>query len=627
MKSFNIVHKLRIRANRLLALILIFVLVVPGMFFTGCTSKEKTTPTTADNILDRTTVDKSKMQLGDLSADEIVKLLTLDEMAAQMIQPACYRVTPATMRTNNYGSILSKSQWMTAREWKKFCLSYQKAALESPSGIAYIYGQDDVHGVNYAANTVIFPHNIGIGAANDENLTYEMGLAVADEAKLCGMLWNFAPCVAAATEPRWGRTYESYSSNPELVSKLSCAYTKGLVKGGVVACPKHFFGDGNIQYGSGEDDRLVDRGNAVLSEQQINELLKVYKNLIDAGAQTIMISHSSLNGVKMHENGTYINKLKDEMGFQGFIVSDWESIHHITGDNLKEQVILAVNSGIDMLMEPDSYEECRQYIVEAVKEGSISQERITDAVRRIIKVKLDAGIIKDPMMENVQTNQQETGSDTYRALAEKLVEKSLVLLKNDNKTLPLKQGSKIYVCGPAADNVMSQCGGWTREWGGSDKVEGCTTLIKGLQKISTEYGLTIITDPAKASEADVTLLCVGESAYVEWEGDTKDLSLTGSFGLKSNQTAIDQAKSLKDTYSIPTVACIIAGRQVIIKDQLPQWDAAVMCYTPGTEGTGIANVLAGKALFSGKLPMPWYADISQIGTSECMFNVGYGLTY
>lgn len=569
----------------------------------------------------------------DATPEEIVASMTLEQKAAQMLQPAIYRATPAAMRKYGYGSILSQYQTMdmTAAGWKSTVRSYQEAALVSPGGIPFIYGTDAVHGVNYCLDSVIFPHNIGIGAANDEELTYKMGLIVADELKHTGMLWNFAPCVAVATEPRWGRTYESYSSDPKLVSKLGVAYAKGLIDGGVLPCAKHFFADGNIGYGTGEGDFLVDRGDASLTQSEIDALLAVYKKLIDSGVKTIMISHSSVNGVKMHENAYYINDvLKGEMGFDGFVVSDWASIHNISVQGLKNQVITAINSGIDMLMEPDSYSECYKYIIEAVNEGLISQERIDDAVTRIIRVKMELGLFDDPMQERLETTYPAAGSDEARDIARQLVEKSLVLLKNDNSILPLKPGSKIFVIGPAMNDTGVQCGGWTIEWlGGTDSEKGtkyvhnATTILEGLQQIANKYNLTIITDQAQASEADLTILCVGEKPYAEWFGDTADLSLTGSLGLTGNKEAIDLAKSLGK----PTVTLIVAGRNLIIEEYFDDWDAVVMCYLPGSEADGVANVLTGKVPFTGTLPMPWYKSVEDIGTGNSRFDVGYGLKY
>ena len=564
-----------------------------------------------------------------MTPEEIVASLTTEQKAAQMVQPAFYNLTEDDVKANDYGSILSSAGCIKSDEWVEIVDMLQQAAIDSEAGIPYIYGQDDVHGVNCCTNAVYFPHNIGQGAANDEELAYQVGLITADEAKLCHMLWNFSPCVAQSVDPRWGRTYESYGSDPETITKLSTAYTRGLIDGGLVACTKHFFAEGNVAYGTGEPGepfKLLDRGDARLSEEEINELLKVYKAQIDAGVQTIMISHSSLNGVKMHENKEYIMKLKDEMGFEGFIVSDWESIQHITGSSYKEQVIKSINAGIDMLMEPNTFDEAKDIIVNAVKSGEISEERVNDAVTRIIRVKKEEGLFDDPMMKDLRTVQTETGSAEYRKVAEKLVEESLVLLKNENNVLPLKKGTKVYITGPAADNGQAQCGGWTMEWNGppSKDVPGLTTIMKAFERYSGDYGIEVITDKEQADKADVVLLCIGEQTYAEWNGDTEDMSLFGELALPGNTEATEEAKLLGK----PTVTCIIAGRQVIVDPQIyNEWDAAVMCYLPGTEGRGISDVLCGCSDFTGKLPSPWYASTAQIGTDECWFERGYGLNY
>ncbi len=578
-------------------------------------------------------------QYAGMSAAEITATLTLEEKAYQMQIPAIYSCGAKQMKKTNYGSILSTMGIVTEtpNAWSAIIKGYQESALQADSPIPFIYGQDSVHGVNYSLNTVIFPHNINIGAANDPELTYRMGLAVADEMKMTKMIWNYAPCVAVATDPRWGRTYESYSSDPEIVKELGAQFMQGQLDGGVVVCAKHYIGDGSVVYGTGETkdgtNRLIDRGDAILTDAEIDAQLAIYKELIDRGAQSIMISHSALNGVKMHENSHYIEDvLRGELGFEGVVVSDWESIQNIDGaDTLKEQVIIAINAGIDWLMEPMDFEEVCEYIVDAVHEGSISQERIDEAVTRIIQMKMDAGLFEDPYLEHIETKQTEAGSEEYRALARQLVEESQVLLKNDNGILPFKAGTTIFVTGPAANDTGVQCGGWTRQWNGltdadnsrKKVIEGGTTILEGLQALADEYDLTIITDKAQAADADVTLLCLGEQPYAEWNGDTADLSITGALGLKMNADAIELAQSL----DVPTVTLIVAGRNVIIDEYKDAWDGIVMCGLPGSEGDGIANVLVGKAEFSGKLAMPWYASVEDIAAESSWLEVGYGLTY
>ncbi len=612
--------------------------------FASCTEKTDApssevseSSTTAENITEADPsseeedtdedIPKYKKYAG-MTAKEIVDSLTMEQKVSQMLLPAVYYMEEGLMQEYDFGSVLSTFDLFTSDDWCEMIDWLQQEAVESEAGIPFIYGQDDVHGVNYALNTVLFPHNIGIGAANDEELTYEMGLITADEAKMCHMLWNYSPVLAQSADPRWGRTYESYGADLDMIKKLSTAYSKGLVDGGMIACAKHFFAEGNVLYGTGEQtehDMLIDRGNAELTEDEIKEQLALYQAQIDAGVQTIMISHSSLNGVKMHENKEYIMKLKDEMGFKGFIVSDWNSVQNTSAETYEEQIINSVNAGIDMLMEVDTYEEVYEIIISAVKNGDISEERINDAAERIIQVKLDSGVFDDPFMNDLDTKQKETGSEEYREVAEKLVEESMVLLKNDNEVLPIKEGMSVYITGPAADNAHAQCGGWTLQWLGSPEkdIPGATTILEGFKEKAEKYGINVITDKSEAENADVVLLVVGEDSYSEWEGDTEDMELCGELGLEGNRKAIEEAAKLEK----PTITCIIAGRQVILdEDDYNNWDSVVMCYLPGTEGQGTADVLCGGSDFTGKLPSPWYSSVDQIGTDECWLEKGFGLS-
>ncbi len=568
-------------------------------------------------------------QYADMTPEQVVSKMTLEQKVNQMALPELKMVNENNMKQNCYGGVLSKITAQTAEQWRNTIDEIQKNAISSQSGIPIIYGQDQVHGIYVCYNSVIFPHNINMGAANDKDLMYKVGQITADESKLCHTLWTYSPCVAQSVDPRWGRTYESYGSDLNTITELSTAFTKGLLDGGLIVCAKHFFADGNVGYGTGEQGSvkmLMDRGNAELTDAQIDELLKVYKAQIDAGTQTIMISHSAVNGVKMHENKKYIDKLKNEFGFKGFIVSDWNSVQNTSASTYEEQIINSVNAGIDMFMEVDTADEVVSTIIKAVDDGRISQARVDDAATRIIRVKQEAGVFKDPMFENLQTKQTETGSEEYRKVAEQLVEKSMVLVKNDNKVLPIQKGTTVYVTGPAADHAQAQCGGWTIEWNSSPEkdIEGVTTLIEGFKQVAEKHGIKVVTDKSEASKADVVLLCVGEQSYAEWNGDTEDLSLCGKLGLEGNKEAIKEAKELGK----PTVACIIAGRNVILDQQdIKDWDSIVMCYLPGSEGQGVANVLCGDAKFSGTLPSPWYSDIKQIGTNECWLKKGFGLKY
>jgi len=565
-----------------------------------------------------------------MTAEEIVATLTLEQKAAQMVQGAVYSMSTRDMENNCYGSVLS--QLSNARNGAAsrtmVTNNLQNSALNSDSPIPFLYGQDSVHGVNYASGTVIFPQNIGIGATRDVEGAYEMGRLVANDLIYTGMRWNFAPCVACAQDPRWGRTYESYSSDPEVVRELGAAFASGLVDNGIIACAKHFFGDGYTAYGTGEfsdnTPRLIDRGNSIMTPAQIEAELATYQALIDAGVQTIMISHSALNGTKMHENAEYIWYLKNEMGFEGFIVSDWNSIHNCSGATLRANVILAINAGIDMLMEPDDYADCRQYIVDAVNDGDITMERVDDAVRRIIQVKLDAGLFEDPYSQNLTTIDEYGGQQSYD-LALRLAEESLVPLKDD-AGLTIPDNSRILVMGPAADDTGVLCGGWTYTWTGStdnsqyDRWEpNGVTILQGLRDMADAHNWTIVTDTSEIDAVDYIVLCVGEYPYAEWLGDTSDLSLSGTCGL-GGEEYINMAVNAE----VPTIALIVAGRNVLITDYMNEWDSIIMCYLPGTTGgTAIANALAGECEYTGTLPMPYYSSVDQIGTGECMWDVGY----
>ena len=571
--------------------------------------------------------DEKYRKYADMSAEEITASLTLEQKANQMVMAACYDLSPKQMRKNCYGSILSVAGELDYKEWRELIDEFQQAAIDSEAGIPYFYGNDQIHGVYACKGAVIFPHNIGLGAADDEELMYRIGCVTADEAMMCHELWNFAPVVAQSADPRWGRTYESYGSDPDLIIRLSTAFTKGVQDRGVAACAKHYLGDGNTVMGTGGDhlaDSIIDRGDARLTDEEIADLLRVYKAQVDAGVKSIMLSHSSLNGVRMHENKEYIDILRNELGFDGMITGDWSSVTLTSGETYYDQVVNAVNAGVDILMEITDRDDARDLIIEAVRNGDISEARVDEAVRRIIQFKIDEGLFTDPFCEERTRDLPEPGCSEHRDVAEEAVEKSLVLVKNDNDVLPLKKGTRVYITGPAADNEAAQCGGWTTAWQGSptQDVAGATSILEGLKEKAEEYGLTVITDEAEAGTADVVLLAVGEKAYAEWYGDAEDMDLCGDLGLEGNREAIDKVKALGK----PTVCCIVAGRHVFIDKYAGGWDSIVMCYLPGSEAQGITDVLCGGADFTGKLPSPWYNSKEQIGTGKAWLDTGWGCT-
>lgn len=559
-----------------------------------------------------------------------LSIMSIEEKVGQMIQAERGYVDNYGVKNYGLGSILAGGGSITGKgtieDWQRHVKALQTSVMRNEIKIPILYGVDAVHGHDHVKNPVIFPHNIGLGAANDTDAMYAYGEIVAEEMKATYMNWNFAPCVSVSLDPRWGRTYESFSSDVNLVTSLSLPFMKALQDNGIVATAKHYIGDGGTLYGTGQGNYLIDRGDVIMTEEDLREaFLKPYTELIDAGVYTVMVSFSSFNGLKMHQNEYLINDvLKDELDFKGFVVSDWEGHNEIDAEEKDDKIAIAINSGIDMLMEPYDWVKTYYSILKGHENGNITTERIDDAVSRILWVKMKSGIFDEPYVESDYV----VGLEENREIAENLVEKSAVLLKNDNNLLPLKPTTKIFVTGPAADNIGVQCGGWTIEWqgkmdsNGEEIMEG-TTLLEGLLEIAPDKGVEIITDVNKIDEADVVLIAIGEKPYTEGFGDSSTLSIVSDHALDGNKKAIQLAAEAGK----PVIVVIYAGRNVTISEYIDEWDSVVMAYLPGTEGGGIANLLIGDAGFSGKLPMPWYMNVGEIGKEDpqLLFELGYGL--
>lgn len=623
--------------RKILSIILILALLLAGCKTGGNTN----TDNGESNQPEQETDQQTNMDYLDASlptATRVASLLaqmSMTEKAGQMVQAERNKVTRVEMMNLKLGSVLSGGGSHpgnnSIEDWNAMFKDLQDGAMKTTHKIPLLYGIDAVHGLAILKGAVVFPHNVGLGAANDPELMYQMGAAVAEEMKLINVLWNFAPCLAVSGDPRWGRTYESYSSNQEIVTSLAEAYMKGQADHGVAVTAKHFVADGGTTYGTGELNGLVDRGDTRVSEDELRAVhLAPYKTMVDSGVKIVMASFSSYNGMKMHENSYLITDvLKKELGFNGFVVSDWEALNALSGSSFEEDVALAVNAGVDMLMEPNNYKDAVSAIIADVNKGSITEERINDAVTRILTVKFDLGLFEDPYQDKVSHEVTEAGSEGYRDIAKQLVEKSLVLLKNDNSLLPLKAGQKIFVTGPALNDMGLQCGGWGLSWQGNldagSKITDGTTILEGLQEYAQTYGFEIITDKSRALEADAVILAIGEVPYAEFEGDTTDLSITGAKGHPENAAAIEYVEGLNK----PVITLLVAGRNVIISDYLENWDSVVMCYLPGSEGDGVAAVLSGEVPFTGKLAMPYYKNVEDIGNKEAMllFDPGYGLSY
>ena len=573
-------------------------------------------------------------------AADLLTRMSLDEKIGQMTLVEKGSIQGDAVTKYFIGGVLSGGGGSpvknTPESWAKMVDSYQQAASKTRLGIPVIYGVDAVHGHGNLKGAVIFPHNIGLGASGDADLVRRVAQATAEEMVATNIRWNYAPVVAVPQDIRWGRTYEGFSENMDLVTRLGVAYLEGLQGDSladpmsVLATPKHFIGDGGAVWGTSTTaDYQIDQGDMMMDEATLRALyLPSYQAVVDVGAQSIMVSYSSWNGTKMHAQKYLLTDvLKKELGFEGFVVSDWQGIDQIDPDYYTA-VVTAINAGIDMNMVPYAYQMFIDTVKQAVEKGDIPMERIDDAVRRILTVKFSMGLFDKPFSDPDLFDL--VGSDEHRQLAREAVAKSLVLLKNDNGVLPIaKDTPLIFLAGEAADDIGIQCGGWTIEWQGAlGSITTGTTIKDAFKAWATgrvqynRFGKydNIKDEKGNAAIADVGIVVIGEKPYAEGAGDRADLSLS--------QIEVDLISRMRER-SCKVVIIIISGRPLVITDHLDLADAWVAAWLPGTEGQGIADVLFGDIPFTGKTPFTWPASMDQLplGSSdgEPLFPFGYGL--
>jgi beta-glucosidase len=564
--------------------------------------------------------------------NDLMSRMTLDEKIGQMTQAERMSVSNAQITQFRIGSVLSGGGSApspnTATGWANMYDSFQNAALATPLGIPLIYGVDAVHGHNNVVGATIFPHNIGLGATRDPALVQNIGRAVAEEVSGTGIDWDFAPCLCVARNDRWGRTYESFGERPDLVSSMTTIVT-GLqgsslsAPGSVLATAKHYVGDGGTTGG-------VDQGNTQLSEADLRAIhLPPFQAAVQRGVGAVMISFSSWNGVKMHGNAFLItNVLKGELGFSGFVISDWNGIDQIDGQPgfTAAEVRTAINAGIDMVMVPDAWQNFISVLRSEVQAGRIAMSRIDDANRRILTKKFELGLFERPLTDRSFTST--VGNAAHRTLARQAVRESMVLLKNANNILPLATAnSKIFVAGKSADNIGFQTGGWTISWQGSSGATTTgTTILQGIR--NTAAASTTVTFNATGAGINgsykVAIAVVGETPYAEGAGDR-----TGSMSLDS--TDLQTITTLRNA-GVPVVVVLVSGRPLDIAAQLPNWAGLVAAWLPGTEGQGVADVLFGVAQPTGKLPMTWMNSVNQQPINDGdgqtpLFSFGFGLSY
>lgn len=511
---------------------------------------------------------------------------------------------------------------------------YQMSALKTRLKIPLLFGIDAVHGYNSIVGTVVFPHNIGFGAIGDPLLTEKAARITAIELAGTGIRWTFAPCIAVARDERWGRTYESYGEIPKLPALLGTATIRGLQGSAlsntdsVAACAKHYLGDGGTFYGTGTFGGN-DQGDTRINETELRRLhLPPYIEAVKSGVRTIMVSFSSWKGDKLHGNHYLITKvLKEELGFSGFVVSDWKGFEQLPG-SYADQIAAAINAGVDMIMVVDNYQLFIGTVKELVISGKIPLFRIDDAVRRILKVKLDLDLFRHPFAARKLTTV--IGSQAHREVARECVRKSLVLLKNESQTLPLsKKLKRIVVAGKLADNLGFQCGGWTVTWqGGGGAITTGTTILQGIRN-TVSSGTVVYHSPSgnSAAGADMAIVVIGETPYAEYKGD-----IIKPYTLHLDDWDRQTINNIKKA-GVPMVVILISGRPRIITEEIKLCNAFIAGWLPGTEGQGVADVLFGDYPPTGKLPCSWPRDMSQIpiniGDSDYqpLFEYGYGLSY
>lgn len=571
--------------------------------------------------------------------DDLIARMTLDEKMAQMSLVQKSAIAEKDLTELGIGALLSGGGEApddnTPEGWAAMVRGFQDRALDSRLGIPVLYGIDAVHGHNNVPGAVIFPHNVGLGAANDPVLMEEIGRITALEMVATGIYWNYAPAVSVPQDIRWGRTYEGYSENTERVTALATPYIRGLQGGdlsnstSVLATPKHFAGDGGTVWGTSTTASYwIDQGVTEADEATLRAIhLPPYPAAIDEGALSIMASYSSWGGEKMHAQKYLLTDvLKGELGFEGFVVSDWGAIDQISNDYY-ESVVRSVNAGIDMNMIPGNYPLFMSELATAVENGDVSEDRIDDAVRRILRAKFALGLFEHPYGDDSLL--RAVGSEEHREVARRAVAQSQVLLKNDDGLLPLSiDVPALVVGGQHADDIGLQMGGWSIEWQGGvgDITEGMSILDGIRSTVSADtavvYDRTGQFEGAGFVEGTVCLAVVGEQPYAEGVGDRGRLTLS-----TSDQDLVDRMSAECGEL----VVVIVSGRPMIITEVVDRVDALVAAWLPGSEGQGVADVLFGVEPFTGTLSYTWPRSMDQVpigqdGVGEPLFPYGFGIT-
>ncbi len=587
--------------------------------------------------------------------DRLMSTMSLQDKVGQVIQADSSSVTPEDVRSFRLGSILSggnsgptgSNDLAPASEWLAAADAYYLASVDKSGGapgIPALWGVDAVHGHNNIIGATIFPHNIGLGAARNPQLIRRIGEITAREIRVTGQDWTFAPALAVARDDRWGRTYESYSEDPEIVSLYAAAIVTGLQgqagsaefldAAHVIATAKHFLGDGGTADGR-------DQGDNRSSEAELRDLHGAgYPAAISAGVQSTMASFSSWQGIKLHgHEGLLSGVLKGRMHFDGLLVGDWNAHGQVPGCS-NVSCARALAAGLDMYMAPDSWRDLHAQTLAQAQSGAIATQRLDDAVRRILRVKLRAGLFErgKPSTRPLAGQFDLLGAPEHRAVARQAVRESLVLLKNSAKLLPLRVQQRILVAGDGADNISKQCGGWTLTWQGTSlsnaQFPHAESIYAGIRRAVTAAGgsAQLSVTGTFSVRPDVAIVVFGENPYAEFEGDVASVEYSAS-----DKRDLELLRRLKAA-GIPVVAVLLSGRPLWVNPEINAAEAFVAAWLPGSEGGGIADVLFRKADgsihhdFTGKLSFSWPATPAQSAVNRGdraspLFAYGHGLTY
>jgi beta-glucosidase len=599
-------------------------------FFLSCSAGADVTAPAAASVhpeLWPTAAPASANAAADEYAGQLLAHMSVEEKVGQMIQADIASITPTELHTYKLGSILAGGNAApggnprtSPQAWLDLTDEFFRASLtsgsESHAAIPILFGIDAVHGHAKIVGATIFPHNVGLGATHDIDLLRRIGQATAEEVAATGIDWTFAPTVAVARDVRWGRSYESYSESPDLVAAYAAAMVIGLqgqrgtpqfmAPGRTLSSVKHFLGDGGTRDGR-------DQGVTDIPESELRAIHAAgYLSAIDAGALIVMASYNSWNGEKMHADHYLLTDiLKGRLGFEGFVVGDWNAQEQIPGCT-KSRCAAAFLAGVDMLMAPDSWRELYENTLAEAKSGEIPPARIDDAVRRILRVKIIAGMFKRqaPKQREGAADFTRLGSAAHREIAREAVRKSLVLLKNDRATLPLNPHSKILVAGDAADSIPAQTGGWTIDWQGNHNSNadfpGATSIFGGIRAAAAAGGgsAVLAEDGRFKEKPDAAIVVFGEGPYAEFQGDRETLEYS-----PNDRHELDLLRRLR-ARGVPTIAIFLSGRPLWVNPYINASDAFVAAWLPGSEGEGVADVLFSSAGgkhydFTGRTAFSW----------------------